>query len=133
MNMTIVKVIFIIAAVYDGVLGFLFLFWPGLAFEVFEVVPPNHMGYVQFPAVLLMIFAAMFYRVATDPLGNRILMIYGVGLKTAYCGLVFYYMLTSGVPDMWVPWAWADAVFIVAFLMCWSFTGKSGDAESAGT
>ena len=109
MNTTMVKALFVIAAIYDGVLGLLFLFAPGLAFEVFEVVPPNHFGYVQFPAILLLVFAAMFYRVAKDPVGNRILMLYGVVLKAGYSGLVFYYML---------------------FLWSWSYMGRQMTEEA---
>ncbi len=130
MNITMVKGLFIIAAIYDGVLGLLFLFAPGLAFEMFEVVPPNHFGYVQFPALLLLIFAAMFYRVSQDPVSNRFIMLYGVALKTSYSGLVFYYMLTTGVPAMWVPWAWADLVFLVLFLMSWNYTGSLAKAPA---
>jgi len=130
MNTSLVKVLFVIAAVYDGVLGLLFLVAPGLAFGVFEVTPPNHFGYVQFPAILLLIFAAMFYRVATDPVGNRFLMLYGVVLKLGYCGLVFYYMLTTGVPGMWVPWAWADLAFLVLFLWSWVSMGRQMTEEA---
>jgi hypothetical protein len=124
MNNSTIKVLFIIAALYDGVLGLVFLFSPGLAFEMFEVVPPNHFGYVQFPAILLLIFAAMFARVAMDPVSNRFIMLCGVALKAGYSGLVFYYMATTGVPAMWVPWAWADLVFGVLFLWAWRFTGR---------
>ena len=107
MNVTLVRGLFLVAAIYDGVLGLIFLFQPGLAFELFEVVPPNHFGYVQFSAILLIIFAAMFLRVAREPMANRFLMLYGVALKAGYSGLVFYYLFTTGVPEMWVPWAWA--------------------------
>ena len=124
MNLSMVKGLFIIAALYDGVLGLIFLFFPGLAFQIFEVTPPNHFAYVQFPAILLLIFAAMFWRVAMDPIPNRFIMLYGVALKTGYSGLVFYYMLTTGVPQMWVPWAWADLVFLVLFLLSWNYTGR---------
>ncbi len=130
MNITMVKGLFIIAALYDGILGLLFLFSPGFAFELFEVVPPNHVGYVQFPAILLLIFAAMFFRVAADPLGNRFIMLYGVALKAGYSGLVFYYMLTTGIPAMWVPWAWADLVFLVLFLLSWNYTGRLAGAAT---
>ena len=114
MNTTMVKGLFIIAAIYDGVLGLLFLFAPGLAFEVFEVVPPNHFGYVQFPAILLLIFAAMFYRVAMDPVASRFIMLYGVVLKAGYsvsqtcwavtglcalCALVGMATELAGVPE----------------------------------
>lgn len=130
MNVTMVKVLFVIAAIYDGILGLLFLFAPGMAFEIFEVTPPNHFGYVQFPAVLLLIFAAMFYRIATDPVGNRFLMLYGVVLKAGYSGLVFYYMLTAGIPSMWVPWAWADLAFLVLFLWSWVYMGRQMTEEA---
>ncbi len=130
MNITMVKALFFIAAIYDGILGLLFVFFPGLAFELFEVVPPNHFGYVQFPAILLLIFAAMFYRVALDPLANRFIMVYGMALKLGYSGTVFYYMLTTGVPAMWIPWAWADLVFLVLFILAWQHTGKMVTASS---
>lgn len=124
MNIKSVKLLFIIAALYDGVIGVMGLLMPGLAFQIFEVTPPNHFGYIQFPAVLLMIFAAMFYRVARDPIPNRFIMLYGVALKTGYSGLIFYYMLTTGIPAMWVPWAWVDLVFLLMFLVAWRYTGK---------
>ena len=130
MNTATVKGIFLLAAIYDGVLGIIFLFAPGLAFELFEVVPPNHFGYVQFPAILLMIFAAMFYRIAMNPVANRFLMLYGVALKGGYSGLVFYYMLTTGIPSMWVPWAWADLLFLVLFLVSWVYMGRQMAEEA---
>jgi hypothetical protein len=50
-------------------------------------------------------------------------MLYGIALKTGYSGLAFYYQLTTGVPDMWIPWAWADLVFLALFYWSWQFTG----------
>ena len=129
MNITLVRGLFLVAAIYDGVLGLIFLFKPGFAFELFEVVPPNHFGYVQFPAILLLIFAAMFLRVAREPMANRFIMLYGAALKAGYSGLVFYYLVTTGVPAMWVPWAWADLVFLVLFLWSWHYTGLLTPAE----
>ena len=130
MNVKLVRGLFLVAAVYDGVLGLVFLFQPGLAFELFEVVPPNHFGYVQFSAILLIIFAAMFLRVAREPLANRFIMLYGIALKAGYSGLVFYYLLTTGVPAMWVPWAWADLAFLILFLWSWYVTGTLQSAAS---
>jgi hypothetical protein len=122
MNIKFVKIIFIIAALYDGILGLAFLFFSGPTFQFFEVTPPDHLSYVQFPAILLLIFAALFYRVAMDPIGNRFIIPYGIALKIGYSSLVFYYVLTTGIAAMWVPWAWADLVFLIAFVICWNFT-----------
>jgi hypothetical protein len=130
MNIRFVKIIFLVAALYDGVIGIMGIFLPDLAFQIYEVTPPNHLGYIQFPAFLLLIFAAMFYRVAQDPISNRFIMLYGVALKGGYSGLIFYYMLTTGIPAMWVPWAWADLVFLVLFLISWSHTGRLSTSTS---
>lgn len=125
MNIKLMKALFYVGALYDGFFGVMGILRPNFAFELFEVVPPNHVGYVQFPAILLLIFGAMFYRIATDPVANRDLIPYGIALKVGYSGLVFYYMLTTGIPGMWVPWAWIDLVFLVLFVMAWRTTGAS--------
>ena len=90
MNEKLTKLIFVIAGLYDGVLGIAFLFFHGAIFTLFAVEPPNHPAYVQFPALLLIIFAAMFFRIARDPVRNRELILYGCALKIAYCSTVFW-------------------------------------------
>ncbi len=123
MNIKLVRVLFVIAGIYDGVLGLAFFFMPKNIFAWYAVEPPNHVGYVQFPALLLILFAAMFIRIASDPVKNRELIPYGCGLKVAYCGMVFYYQVTSGIPEMWIPFAWADLAFLVLFVLAWTSTG----------
>lgn len=93
------------------------------------MTPPNHPGYVQFPALLLLVFAAMFLQVARDPVQNRGLIPYGMGLKAAYSGSVFWHQLTSGIPAMWVGWAWVDLVFLVLFVAAFKIT--AGTARTA--
>jgi hypothetical protein len=70
--------LFLIAALYDGVFGAVFLLIPSLVFHWGDVPPPNHWAYVQFPAALLLIFALMFVAIARDPVGNRNLIVYGI-------------------------------------------------------
>jgi hypothetical protein len=124
-----IRALFVAAALYDGVLGLAVFSIPGPIFAYFGVTPPNHFAYVQFPALLLLIFAAMFIRVARDPAKNRELMLYGCGLKISYCALAFWYLVTTGIPSMWIPWAWADLVFLVLFLWAWASTGRSARAS----
>ena len=52
------------------------------------MTPPNHLGYMQFPAALLIIFASMFVAVAWRPGRNANLILYGIRLKAAYCATV---------------------------------------------
>lgn len=111
--------LFIIAALYDGVLGLAFLAAPMAIFAFYGVEPPNHPAYVQFPALLLLVFAAMFVAVAANPLKNHALIPYGIALKASYSGLAFGYQATWGIPSMWLPWAWADLVFLALFAVAW--------------
>ena len=46
-----IKVLFRIAGLYDAVLGAVFLIAPAALFAYVRVEPPNHFGYVQFPAL----------------------------------------------------------------------------------
>lgn len=117
-----IKPLFIIAAFYDGILAIAFLFFATDLFQWFGVTPPNHLAYVKFPALLLLIFAVMFVRIASDPVKNRDLIPYGIALKIAYSGTAFWYQLTQGIPSMWIPWAWADLGFLVLFVIAWKST-----------
>ena len=110
-----IVVLFVLAALYDGVLGLAFLVWPEAVFTLFGVTPPNHFGYVQFPAAILILFARMFWAIAQDAEGNRNLIPYGILLKVSYCGVVFAYWFSTGIPTMWKPFAIADLVFMALF------------------
>jgi hypothetical protein len=112
---TAIRALFWIAAVYDGVLGLAFLVAQGAIFEWFNVTPPNHPGYVAFPAALLVTFGILFVAVARNPEANRNLIPYGMLLKVSYCGTAFWFWFREGIPGMWKPWAIADLVFLVLF------------------
>ena len=126
-----IKPFFIVSGLYDGILGLAFLFAWAPIYEHFHVTPPNHGAYVQFPALLLLIFASMFFRIARNPVANRDLILYGVALKVAYSGTAFTYAILEGIPAMWLPFAWADLVFLVLFLVAWNNVGQGARAQPA--
>ena len=119
--------LFWLAAAYDGVLGLLFLAAPGWVFERFQVAPPNHVGYVQFPAALLVIFGLMFVAVARNPLANRGLIVYGILLKIAYCSLASYYWVTTDIPVIWKPFVGIDLVMGVLFVVAYGSLGARSE------
>ena len=128
MNEKTLKIFYVIAALYDGVLGVAFLLFPAAIYAMYAVEPPNHMAYVQFPALLLIVFGAMFFQISRNPAKNRELILYGCGLKVSYCSMVFGYMATSGVPAMYVPFAYADLVFLALFIMTYKSLGEPAQA-----
>ena len=87
MKTATVSGLFFVAALYDGLLGLAFLVAADRIFQWAQVTPPNHVGYVQFPGALLMIFGIMFAAIARRPRENRHLIPYGILLKVAYCGV----------------------------------------------
>ena len=115
-----ITALFIVAAIYDGLLGAAFLFGSGALFQWFGVAPPNHLGYVQFPAALLIVFAIMFMAIALNPTRNRNLIPYGILLKVSYCGVILYHWWTVGLPDIWKPFCIFDLVFLIAFAWAWA-------------
>ncbi len=119
-----VPVLFSVAALYDGVLGAAFLTASGDLFHWLGVAPPNHPGYVHFPAALLIVFAVMFMAVAVNPVKNRNLIPYGILLKVSYCGVAMFHWFTAGIPGMWKPFCLADLVFLVLFVWAWAVIGE---------
>ena len=105
--------------IYDGVLGVVFLFFGMQMFDLFGVTRPNHVGYIQFPALLLIVFGIMFLNIARDPKKFRSMIWYGMGLKASYFGVVFYHLMGEGLPSMWVPFAVIDVVFFVLMFAAW--------------
>jgi len=114
-----IVLLFVFAALYDGVLGLVFLAAPTWPFEQFDVTPPNHMGYVQFPAALLLIFGVMFAAIARDPVANRGLILYGILLKVAYCSVTGSHWLATDIPIIWKPFVVIDVVMLVLFV--WAY------------
>jgi len=117
-----VKVYLIICAIYDGVIGLALSLFPIAVFRWFNEDIP-HPGFVRFPGLLLLIFAAMFLRGAADPVGRRDIIVYGAALKIAFCSVVFWYNFRHNVPAMWVPLAYVDLVFLFLFILAWKVTG----------
>jgi hypothetical protein len=111
--------LFIVAAAYEALLGIGFTFFARPIFEYFRVTPPNHYGYVQFPGLLLVVFAAMYWRISRDPVRYRDMMLYAIGCKASYCAVAFWYQFRGDIPSLWIPFAWADLAFLVLFVMAW--------------
>lgn len=111
-----VRPLFVVAALYDLVLGVAFFFAFKPLYERFAIPLPNHDAYVQLPAALIAIFGLGFWFVARAPERNRDLITLGVLMKLAFSGIILSYAFRDAIPSMWVPLAWIDAGFMVAFI-----------------
>lgn len=129
MTATWIRLLFAFAGLYDAVIGLGFLLLgPQLAYTV-GVTPPYHWGFVQFPALLLVIFGAMFFTVAAAPAANRNLIPFGMALKASYTALVAYYWAFTDLPFILKPFAVIDAVMLVLFALAYrELGGRSAPA-----
>ena len=118
-NFKLVSILFIIGGLYDGLLGLYFLIFPMSIFDYFEVIKPNHTGYIHFPAMLLIAFGIMFFQIANNPKKNENLIPYGILLKVSFCSVVFYHWIDKGIPIFWKPFAFFDLGFLLLFF--WAF------------
>jgi hypothetical protein len=119
-----IRPLFYLAALYDGFLGLAFVIAPTWALETAGVPVPYHVGFLQFPAALLIVFAIMFFAVAKRPLENRNLIPYGILLKVSYCSVVFAYWILGRISMIWKPFAIADVVFGVLFWLAYRELGE---------
>ena len=115
-NFKLVSVLFVVGGLYDGLLGLYFLIFPMSIFDYFEVTRPNHVGYIHFPALLLITFGIMFFQIASNPKKNENLIPYGIFLKVSFCSTVFFHWISSGIPFFWKPFAFFDLAFLMLFI-----------------
>lgn len=126
-----IPVLFVLAALYDGLLGLLFLLAPGYPFQQFDVPPPNHFGYVQFPAAVLLIFTLMFVQIAVNPRRHRHLIVYGILLKVAYVAVSGWHWFSAGIPGMWKPFTVIDAITAVLFVVAYALLCGQSEGQGA--
>ena len=117
MKVKTIKLLFIISALYDFILGVIFLVGFRKIYNYFNIALPNHDGYVQFGAALVAIFGVGFWFVARDPQRNRDIVKMGILLKVSYSGVVFYHAALGNLPGIWLPFAWFDVIFLILFIL----------------
>jgi hypothetical protein len=116
MNAPWIRPLLKLAAAYDLVLGAAALLAFRPIYERFGVTLPNHDGYVQWGAAVVMVFGIGFWLAAMNPARNRDILIMGVLFKLAFAGTVLGHHFLGSVPMIWVPFAWADLVFALLFI-----------------
>lgn len=135
MPLAMQKLLFLVAGLYDLLIGLVFLFFGAALLDWAGIPQPNHMGYLQFAALQLLIFGAMFLAVSRDPVGNRNLIPYGMLLKVCYVGLTSFYWVQGECPRLFQPFAVIDAVMLVLFWLAYTgcCSSDKGNDSSART
>ena len=118
------KLLFVVAGLYDIILGGVFLFFHDAIFGTLGMAPVGHPTYAQFPSLLVFIFGVMFMQISTNPVLYRPMIPYGMAMKAAFTGVAIWSFLSVGLPALWIPVFVADLAFLILFFMAWSSTAE---------
>lgn len=121
--------LFKVSAVYDVLLGILFVFFPARAFDALaipEKLPAFH-GYLTLLGAFVLVIGIAYYLISRGDLRRNLdLILVGMLYKLAYCVVAFYYWLFESVPHpvFVAVFGVADAVFFVLMAECYQCLKK---------
>jgi hypothetical protein len=95
--------LFLIAAIYDLILGILFTFFYRNAFELIGISEtlPEFGAYLSLIGAFLFVIGVAYYLIYRgDFQKNRDLILIGALYKLAYCSIAFFYSIIGDIPHM---------------------------------
>ncbi|NND69953.1 MAG: hypothetical protein HKN43_00075 [Rhodothermales bacterium] len=120
------RYLFLIAAVYDLLLGVVFLFFHKAAFRALGVSSalPDEPAYVALLGAFVIVIGigyALVYR--GNLTANMDLILVGLLYKLAYSAVGFYYYLFATVPHVLFVFIFgvADVLFFILMAECWMY------------
>lgn len=117
------RTFFLVAALYDIVLGigFFFLFDP--LFMALGIALPNNTSYIHLTAAFVFVQGLGYWFVYQDMTANMGIVKLGIVYKAVFAGLGFYYLAIGQLlHPVFLVFAVADAFFLVGF---WLFLRRS--------
>ena len=117
------RTFFLVAAVYDIVLGIGFFFLFGPIFSALGIALPNNTSYIHLTAAFVFVQGVGYWFVFQDPAANLGIVKLGIVYKAVFAGLGFYYLAIGQLlHSVFLVLAVADALFLVGF---WLFLRRS--------
>jgi hypothetical protein len=112
------RIFFLVAALYDMILGVGFFFLYGPLFETLGIALPNNTSYIHLTAAYVFVQGAGYWFVFQDPDANRGIVKLGVIYKAAFAGLAFYYAAIGElVHQAFLLFGVLDVLFLIGFVM----------------
>ena len=109
--------LFLVAALYDFVLGFsFFLFWPFNFDHILKIPYPNYPAFYQAAAAFIFNMGIGFYFVYRNMYRNIDIVKVGIYFKLFYTGLAFFYVFVEKMPWILALFGFLDLIFIVFFV-----------------
>ena len=123
------KALFLIAAIYDFILGIVFIFFYESAFKLMGISEalPEFGGYLSLIGAFLFVIGVAYYLIYRGDLKlNRDLIMVGALYKLSYCLVSFVYFAIGQIPHIIFLGLFGVIDFIMFVLMaeCFIFLGK---------
>jgi len=113
------KTLFLVAALYDVVLGIGFFFLYPPIFALLNIQEPNNTSYIHLTAAFVFVQGVGYWLVYQDPLANLGIVKLGIIYKAAYTMVALYYLVLGQLLSAIFAWlAIADVLFLIFF---WRF------------
>jgi len=110
--------LFLIAALYDFVLGIAFFFFLPFFFEeIYNIAAPIYPSFYQGGAAFVFVMGVGFYFVYRNMYRNVDIVKIGITFKSVYTALAFYYVFIENMPWVFSIFGFLDIVFIVFFVL----------------
>jgi hypothetical protein len=127
--MTNWRTFFLVAAIYDIVLGVAFFVLYGPLFSALGIELPNNTSYIHLTAAFVFTQGLGYWFVYQDPAANLGIVKLGVVYKAIFSGLAFYYLAIGELlHPVFIVFGVADLLFLVGF---WLFLRRPTGVTAA--
>ncbi len=111
------RYLFLIAALYDFVLGSVFFIFMDFIFDSILNLPlPTYPAFYQVAAAFVFVMGIGFYFVYLNMYRNIDIVKVGIAFKVFYTGVAFYYVFVENMPLIFSVFGFLDLIFIVFFV-----------------
>ena len=122
------RTFFLVAAVYDLVLGAVFFLAYGPIWELLELELPNNTAYIHLTAAFVFVQGVGYWIVARNPMANRGIVQMGIAYKFAFASLAFYYLAIGELlHPTFLLFGILDVLFLIGF---WWFLSQHPEAPA---
>lgn len=129
LNLGFWKPLFLVAALYDGILGAAFFLFYNPLFHALGVQLPNNTSYIHITTAYIFVQGLSYWFVSRDPLKNVDIVKVGIVYKVIYIGLAVYYLAIGQLLSSVFAWlAVTDFIFLVLFV--WFLMQASAEART---
>ena len=110
--------LFLIAAIYDFILGLIFfIFWHFIFDHILKIPYPNYLAFYQAAAAFIFAMGLGFYFVYLNIYRNIDIVKLGIVFKLFYTAVAFYYAFVDNMPLIFAAFGFLDLIFVVFFVL----------------